>query len=959
MRRHLPPTFLGLALPALLAWTWASPPPVDGEAKAPEGQYGARIRWDGEHVALLQDDLVVGGLGDTTHTLEVYTRGGETDDGYDTVRPAAYWDSVGGLQERDLDAGMFANLPDVSYSLADWAMGNERCPLLYSDVITDDETCFAFQGWMGALNSTHFPPQSHHAWSWYHQLALDTAARCASMAESIAELGYDTSPGTSDEYGALLGAVLSECELQALAFEGIGHHYLQDAWSSGHIWQRWGSPHPEDWLLIESGCPDCTVYYALGVGGMAGIIHGHKSISTIVDPMCDPHEDVIFVPGGGTAADGGNIVGDYNVASMTAAQTEPFRACSRGSLDEVARVLEPVGQIGLADGGNPAPTREACFDQRVTNEGFVVGLLATLGADPEEVVDTIRWYGRITFVLAPGIATEVRTFLEGLSLVFREEATALAILSDAQRWRSLHDPDATDLAEGVIQTEEGPREFTFLGMRPNGEYTDGMDEGLLVFDPPYEVLVGSASGSIKQEEDAEALRGAFHRAHADYWCDHFDADPEYEDSDISELRWECQTASDADAREGSCAACVEMGLRWHRDGEDYASYDQDQEPLCAAFRPDRAFLYVPVEEGQTRREAVTGWCSSRKAWAMADNTVWQFDATGTAGAMADSATAIGWLDDGPVGMAAGTERAFISTSAGDLVVMTASGVDYTFGAGDCGGPRGLAYDSDEEVLYVACHDDDTVVSFDATSTVPVALDVFDLYTGAAGGIGEEPVAVSVSPDGTELAVATYETYGQRDGVTLVSVAGGSFIDGTHVDIDLQSYDTSTNPWSDFEGAFFANSADADWLDAGTLVVSNFGKIECLGAGFESCENRSGYWLTLVDTASAQASGELVSTGRSSGVARLWDDRAAVAIYGATEVAIVGPSDSSVPESFVDIGEYGADSVAADEDAGRIFVGLEGGCGMAIIDASDPDPAAWELEAVDTSLYCVRQVAVPD
>jgi len=94
----------------------------------------------------------------------VFTDGSTTDQGFDSVRPVDDWRDVAGMQTRRFDPQMFANLPDVSYSVADWVMGNERCPLDYTDVVTDNEQCYAFKGWMGALNSTHFPPQSFHSW---------------------------------------------------------------------------------------------------------------------------------------------------------------------------------------------------------------------------------------------------------------------------------------------------------------------------------------------------------------------------------------------------------------------------------------------------------------------------------------------------------------------------------------------------------------------------------------------------------------------------------------------------------------------------------------------------------------------------------------------------------------------------------------------------------------------------
>jgi len=61
-----------------------------------------------------------------------------------------------------------AQLPDFSNSLADWAMGNEVCPIAgtegaYADV-HPVEACHMFSGAMGAVNVTHFAPLSRDMW---------------------------------------------------------------------------------------------------------------------------------------------------------------------------------------------------------------------------------------------------------------------------------------------------------------------------------------------------------------------------------------------------------------------------------------------------------------------------------------------------------------------------------------------------------------------------------------------------------------------------------------------------------------------------------------------------------------------------------------------------------------------------------------------------------------------------
>jgi hypothetical protein len=164
-------TVMGGILPLLVAW---SVPGGTGN----EGVVGVREVWEGEHVQLYREALAASGAGSVARTLTVYSRGGAVSGREaERVETASLllpddWGAVEGVDDRATALTMFANLPDISYSVADWAMGNERCPLDYSAVDVDPNLCFYFRGWMGALNSSHFPPQSHRAYSWYHDIAL-------------------------------------------------------------------------------------------------------------------------------------------------------------------------------------------------------------------------------------------------------------------------------------------------------------------------------------------------------------------------------------------------------------------------------------------------------------------------------------------------------------------------------------------------------------------------------------------------------------------------------------------------------------------------------------------------------------------------------------------------------------------------------------------------------------------
>ena len=200
-------------------------------------------------------------------------------------------------------AGM-AQLPDHSYTLWDWARGNEHCP---PDADLDATECHQFQSHMGALNASHFPPHSQHFYAYYHQLALDRAAECGLL---------DLDIHVHDDVAHLERYVLA-CEKQALLLEAIGQHYLQDAWSSGHMWQRWGGVVHDDFESL----PLATL-----TGAYAGTWHGAKAVADRAlmgddvpdwlpeaadDPMCAPPprgEEVVYLDG--MTGDRHDAVGD-------------------------------------------------------------------------------------------------------------------------------------------------------------------------------------------------------------------------------------------------------------------------------------------------------------------------------------------------------------------------------------------------------------------------------------------------------------------------------------------------------------------------------------------------------------------------------------------------------------------------------------------------------------------------
>ncbi len=730
-------------------WPGADPEPV--------GEAGVRMLWFGEHVGLLTANLEAAGWTPEEMTLQVWGDTGEALPGMPTLLPPSSWAEVGNVQERTIRLDMWANLPDVTWSIADWSMGNERCPwsALGHDVTAASCNTF-FLGWLSAANSTHFPPQSHASWSWHHQLALDVAARCVTLDQGLDGLGYIAGP-----YADWLDGFREECEALAIAFEGVGHHYLQDAWSSGHMWERWGSPDVGDWQDTSIATAEILspLYAGVLVGGLAGLVHGSESILGDPDPMCSEHPDVYYVPGDGVGIEGGPALGDYNVNGLIDAQRSRLVACGQGSLDEVLAVLP--GALGLTPTGAAPVTQEACFDQRVTNRAWQVGLMEAYGYLNYGISTTISWLGRLA-LLSDGIGDPLGTYAElSTGVQMRSEMARIGIIADAAEWAPQIDPLGTDFANGELPMVDGTVEpVTFLGMTRNREWVSALQTDFASFDPPAAAIAGDVDGANpKKRQDADALRRTFHRAYADYWCPRIDPDKDDEQSDLRRLQSTCQSPDDGfGGKEAACTACEELALRFHRDGEDEGDYDTSAEPLCSAFGATDYF-YLPTGGDVGRFSGVGGWCRGGGGWSVSDEFVWTFDPSRPEAAFGDGANIVASLPSGVSALSLSTtpDKAFFSGSDGNLYQVGSFGDLTAFSDPGCLGPRGLAVDAEEGRLYVACHDSHSVASFTLFDSPPSLVDVLDLQGGIPGTIVEEPRDVAVHPFGYEIAVASYET----------------------------------------------------------------------------------------------------------------------------------------------------------------------------------------------------------
>ncbi|GMU61730.1 MAG: hypothetical protein AMXMBFR34_34930 [Myxococcaceae bacterium] len=558
----------------------------DAEACRPTGLDTARHRWIGrydEHRLLFEATRELAGLPaalSATTPLQVFTTsdtvavdGGVTP----TLIPSAF-EAATRMRFRQVTPGELAQLPDYSYALWDWAAGHETCPLSGASDATD---CHDFAAHMGPVNANHFVPQSQRFYAHYHALALGRAAQCAAMKLKVA--------GEGGRFDAFLRA----CEWEALAYEAVGHHFLQDAWSMGHMWQRWGGASLADFPGADDEARrDRAVLVAL----VSGLLHGARTVLQAVpswtgydvnDALCAPWADVRFMTAGGTLANG---IGDnyllylapFSANALYDTQSQTFFSCAASGMLEVYRAAGESHGPAMPGAGlvSVDPTSATCFGQRATNQAMargaainlkVAGAQAAIPLDARFVTRLVPQVARSTGKVP--VPNRVRT----------EFRLGLSRFVTMTRIRAKEEPLSTDVADG--QWGE------LLGAKPNGQYS-----GLPAYvDPP---LPWSSA-----DPRATHLGRLFHRAHAAEWCAAMD------DAALRRLKdHAADPLLDAEGRAVACTVCAELAVRHLRVGASAVSYDTAQEPLCALLAPGSTLLYREAPGVTEPFALATGWC---------------------------------------------------------------------------------------------------------------------------------------------------------------------------------------------------------------------------------------------------------------------------------------------------------------------------------------------------------------
>ncbi len=539
MSRPLGFALLLAALPAL-AWDTKEDPKVQWHS--PYLNLGA----PNEHAFIADAHLAAIGAGAVTQTGAYGTDGASAFRMFDLTASMEPRDTYGLdprgddpktlIEERILPPpSSFAGLPDWSYGLYDWINKNTLCPVLPADVASsalpggllaglNGTLCHAFFGWMGALNANHFGSQATLTYQRLHALALTLAVRAAEFRNAL---------DPSDQ--AAWRDFIIEAELEALAVEGYAQHFLQDRWSMGHMWERWG---PSDFSSLQSK----SILENLLVASYSGLVHGAESVllklgvaaSDAPDPMCSPDISGSSVLPVEYVAPGGGIVpgvGDYRFADMqagqfmglpmnVATQRSALEDCGQRGWAEVIQAFGPAGgpygELELPALAVPVePPGPACFAPYATNEAMRRG------------ADTGFFnLGATTLI---GLVTDTSPVLALLT-----GRTARTVVS----WRifkeTLLDPKGTSLAKGAIG-RLGPSD-PGSAFQEVADHVEPVDlDSLPLIAPLY------TAGGLRPGRDRRTWFGFFNRAHTDYWCQNLA-------ETLTELR-----ASDEDVDHEVCA----------------------------------------------------------------------------------------------------------------------------------------------------------------------------------------------------------------------------------------------------------------------------------------------------------------------------------------------------------------------------------------------------------------------
>ncbi|MCA9540866.1 MAG: hypothetical protein KC620_18325, partial [Myxococcales bacterium] len=336
---------------------------------------------------------------------------------------------------------------------------------------------------------------------------------------------------------------IRDCEWEALAFEALGGHYLGDAWSMGHMWQRWGTPNFAPTI-------DGRVRAQL-VAMVSGLEHGWRAVIegdpaffvAAADPFALatlPHDQLCF-PGAmadtrllptaeysvdeyepprwaypGVAMQpirgGGDmylfpcrakvvypLVGGVQEqplpAITTSAALRPHYArmmscLTRGMAEVYAAGPQTIGPVDplILDPAVDSSTSDLCWNQRATNRAMYLGLGISAWRDSRSpVVQTafnaipVRFFN---FDERYGFG-DVGVAANAASAQLQIELGQIAFSMTRE---ALRNPNGTDVAD-----MQWPQLASLLDRAPNGTYAQLIDRDLVAYLERADPTVWAAS----------------------------------------------------------------------------------------------------------------------------------------------------------------------------------------------------------------------------------------------------------------------------------------------------------------------------------------------------------------------------------------------------------------------------------------------------------------------------------
>jgi len=481
------------------------------------------------------------------------------------------------LEERALPpVAMYAGLPDVAYSLPDWIGKQSTCPPFPSK---DEPGCYAFGGWLGAgLNSTHFGSLATRIYGLHHQQALAEARRVSVLYTTLAD-HRELPDGTGFHADAL-----REGEELAMTLEITGQHFLQDRWSSGHMWSRWGAGMPEGRTLEQAQLQ----------GLVTGVFHGSQAVFDFPDPMCTPDVHTSWVtewryegssetyPGIGDEILPDLFDGTYEhwrqgytpLALEIEDQRVALQTCSAAGMRQVIGSFAQVGEgygvdelpLGPVVAGfeDPYIARRTgfdpseeywCTDAWVTNASLFLGGNTITSSAP---------LGELIFFVSKAVATAPTKDGDPSKVTKVRSMGLIAKLAWRAMRKALRDPDGVD---GASTGSWG--EHAGIPWRLNDAY-----------EVPY--YYGAPDIADWDDEDDDewldrsTVSGLYHQAHSEWWCETLT-------DDLSKLRDAIREGESPDDHKRLVATCATIAMKDYRATDP--TYDGAQSEVIGEHIP--------------------------------------------------------------------------------------------------------------------------------------------------------------------------------------------------------------------------------------------------------------------------------------------------------------------------------------------------------------------------------------